>query len=120
MSERALDIISQMDELTGKVKAANDARATFIEERTRMVSDIIAKIGRLKLKNVTNGTEIQALQEQLKEKQEKLESIQKEVAEHTAGGETLRKQISNLEEENKAKKDELTDVKTKLAESEHV
>ena len=118
--DKAFEIIDQMNTLTGRVKDANAARAAFVEERARMVAEIIDKIGKLKIENASNGAEINSLQEQLKEKRSQLEELQKEVADHTEGGDTLRKRISELEKENKAKNDELTEIKAKLAESEQV
>jgi len=111
------EIIRQMEELTGRVKTANEPRTAFVHERAQIVAVIIAKIGELKLTNVSNGTEIEQLKRQLEENQSQLEKIQKDVAEHTTGGETLRKQIVELKAQIEEKDKELTEVKAKLAES---
>jgi chromosome segregation ATPase len=118
--DKALEIIGQMDELTKRVKAANEARAAFVEERTQMVAEIIEKIKQLKLTNVSNGAEIKQLKQQLADNKEQLEKLTQDVKNNVEGGEVLQKQINVLKAQIEEKDKELTEIKAKLAESEHV
>jgi len=120
MGERALEIIGQMDELTGRVKAANESRAAFVQERSLMVERILDKIKQLKLTKASNGAEIEQLKQQLVENKGQLDKLTQDVKNHTEGGETLQKQIDELKKQIEGKDNELTEVKAKLAESEHV
>lgn len=120
MGERALEIIGEMDELTKRVKAANEARAAFVEERGEMVERILEKIKQLKLTKVSNGAEIEQLKQQLADNKEQLDKLTQDIKNHTEGGETLQKQIDELKVQIEEKDKELTEVKAKLAESEHV
>ena len=115
--DKALKIISQMGELTTRVKASIAKRAAFIEERSRMVAQIIEKIKQLKLKNVENSTEIKALQEQLEENKRQLEELTNDVAGRTAGGEALQKQIDALTSQLETKNTELIRVTQELEQS---
>lgn len=116
-SRPAMEIISKIEALTLKVRAANELREAFVEERSQKVADIIARIKDLKINNAKNGVDIEALRQNLAGKEEELKSLTEEVSKGVSGGKELNDKIEELTNQIKLRDDELIVLKKQLAES---